>query len=66
MQGKNRIASSTNISGEAEYERTLFETILSKMGSRISLTTQPSKRKAKTGLHGFWHEQDIDLTLAVQ
>ncbi|NIA30636.1 MAG: DUF4965 domain-containing protein [Actinobacteria bacterium] len=66
MQGKNRIASSTSISGEAEYERTLFETILSKMGSRISLTTQPSKRKARTGLHGFWHEQDINLTLAVQ
>jgi len=53
-------------SDDKNYELNLFETILSKMGSRFDVVPQPSKRCARAGVMGFYYDQQVNLTLAAQ
>ncbi|MCL5103002.1 MAG: GH116 family glycosyl-hydrolase [Armatimonadetes bacterium] len=44
----------------------LYETMLSKLGSRMTLTLQPGKRKSRCGALGYYYDNDVNLTIAAR
>lgn len=44
----------------------LYETMLAKLGSRMTLTMQPGKHKSRLGALGFYHDYDANLTVAAR